>query len=620
MPTISQLPSANSVTAADEVPISQGGAARATSIGALLASVQPAIIVDPRTLLGRTSLGSGGPEQVDVGTGISLTSGTLIADGSDHAAFPVAANLSNEADLVISSQGSPMLMQASLLRGLFSAGQNVAIDPNGVISSAGTTTGTVAPGTSIGELQLVTGLTAQDLVAVSHAGADYAIPYSNLIAGVTIDQAQAAGPAGDTDMIWAAQASNVMASQTFGAVWVWIANKLSTYKAPVVEITTNTNLDTTVHNGRILICSQPITLTPLVNNMGNGFRCTVINASSGNVTLGSGFVSSSGSSVLPSWQSASLSCTTYSGGTIAFAAMPTVVSVAAVPGQPTGVSISGTTTTSLTVSWQAPTTGGAIASYIVQFRPTGATSWTTSTPVVGATSYQITALQPATSYDVSVAAQNTSGVGALSTISTAVTSATQPTLPAQVTGVTATPTSGSTIQLSWAAQTGSAAATSFTVQYRVTGVSGWTSSVTGMTGTGGSLSGLQAVTSYDFSVSGVNSVGSGPVSATVTAVTLTASASVTSITWNLLPSGAYTHGSGTIGINAQVSPADSPIQFGFSLSAVIPPSSWIAGVHVNSNLWGNYVPTPASAGTWYVWAEGLDGSAPTISSTPVQVQ
>ena len=41
---------------------------------------------------------------------------------------------------------------------------------------------------------------------------------------------------------------------------------------------------------------------------------------------------------------------------------------------------------------------------------------------------------------------------------------------------------------------------------------------------------------------------------------------------------------------------------------------------VNSNLWGNYVPTPATAGTWYVWAEGLDGSAPTISSTPVQVQ
>jgi hypothetical protein len=300
--------------------------------------------------------------------------------------------------------------------------------------------------------------------------------------------------------------------------------------------------------------------------------------------------------------------------------MPTVTSVAAVPGQPTGVSISGATTTSLTVSWQAPTTGGAVASYIVQFRPTGATSWTTSAPVVGVTSCQITTLQPATSYDFCVAAQNTSGVGAVSAIATASTSATQPTLPPQVTGVTATPMSGNTIQLSWAAQTGGAAATSFTVQYRLTGASEWTSSVTGMTGTGGSLSGLQTATSYDFSVIGANSAGAGPVSATVTAVTLTTSASVNSITWNLLPSGTYTHGSGTIGVNAQVSPADSPIQFGFSLSGVVPPSSWTAGVHVNSNLWGSYVPTPATAGTWYVWAEGLDGSAPTVSSTPFLVQ
>jgi hypothetical protein len=621
MPTISQLPSASSVSAADEIPISQDGAAKATSIGALLASVQPVIIVASPSLLGRASLGSGGPEQIDIGVGISLASGTLVADGLDHAAFPLAPSLSSAIDLVISNQGSPMLMQSSLLRGLFSAGQNVAIDPNGVISTTATVTSTVQPGNSIGELQLVTGLAAQDLVAVNHSGTDYAIPYNNFIAGVTIDQAQAAGPAGDTDTIWAAQGSNVMASQTFSAIWLWIANKLSTYKAPVVEITTNTNLDTTVHNGRILICSQPITLTPLINNMGNGFQCTIINASSGNVTLGSGFVSSSGSPVLASWQSAALSCAAYSGGTIAFAAMPTVASATAVPGQPTGLSASSTTTTSITVYWQAATSGGVIASYIVQFRPTGTTSWSTSAPVVGATTNQITGLQAATSYDIAVAAQNSAGVGAASTILTAATAGVvQPAPPPQVSGVAATPTSSSTVQLSWSVQTGSAAATSFTVQYRVTGTSGWTASVTGMTGTGGGLSGLQAATSYDFSVIGVNSAGAGPVSATVTAVTLAASASVTSINWNLLPSGTYTHDSGTVGINAQVSPASSPIQFGFSLSAVTPPSSWTAAVHVNSNLWGNYVPTPATAGTWYVWAEGLDGSAPTVCTTAFLVQ
>ena len=66
---------------------------------------------------------------------MSLSSGTLIADGLDHAIFPVISSLSLESDLVISNQGSPMLMQASLLRGLFSAGPNVTIDPNGIIST-----------------------------------------------------------------------------------------------------------------------------------------------------------------------------------------------------------------------------------------------------------------------------------------------------------------------------------------------------------------------------------------------------------------------------------------------------------------------------------------------------
>jgi hypothetical protein len=195
---------------------------------------------------------------------------------------------------------------------------------------------------------VVTELAAQDLVAVSHSGLDYAIAYDSFLRGVTIDQVQNAGPVGDLDTIWAAQGSNVMMSQTFNAIWGWIANKLSTYKVPVIEITTNTNLNTTMHNGRILICSQPLILTPLTNNMGSGFQCLVINASSGNVTLSSAFISSSGILVLAPWQSATLSCATYSGGTIAFATMPATTMATSVPGLPTTLSSSGTTTTTTT--------------------------------------------------------------------------------------------------------------------------------------------------------------------------------------------------------------------------------------------------------------------------------
>lgn len=318
MPTISQLPPATSVSAADELPISQAGDVCAVSVGNLLASVQPAITLASESLLGRISLGPGSPEQVDLGSGVNLSGGTLVANGLDHAGFPLTPSLSLGSDLVISNQGSPMLMQASLLRGLFSAGQNVGIDANGVIS-----TDAAESAGPINTLNVVTGLSAQDLVAVSQTGTDCAITYGNFLDGITIDQAQPAGAAADADWTWVAQGSNVMARQTFAAIWVWITSKLPSYKAPVIELTTNTNLDTTVHNGRLLICSQPITLTPLTTNMGSGFQCTVINASSGNLTLGSGFISSSGSLVLAPWQSARLWCASYSAGTIAFAAMPT---------------------------------------------------------------------------------------------------------------------------------------------------------------------------------------------------------------------------------------------------------------------------------------------------------
>ena len=621
MPTISQLPAASSVSAADKMPISQTGSARATSVGALLASTQPAIIVGSPSLLGRTSVGSGGPEQVGVGLGMHISNGALLADGLDHAAFPTVSSLAVESDLVISNQGSPMLMQASLLRGLFSAGPNVAIDPNGVISTTAvvTTAGSVNPGSSVGTFQVVTSLSSQDLVAVSHAGLDHAITYSNFLDGVTIDQAQAAGPVGDSDTIWCAQSSNVMTAQSFNAIWLWITNKISNYKTPVVELTTNTTLDTTVHNGQMLVCSQPITLTPLISNMGSGFHCTVVNASTGNLTLGIGFVSSNGSLVLAPWQSATLSCATYSGGTIAFAAMPCTSSVASAPGQVIGLSSSNTTSTSVTISWQTPSGGSAVASYIVQFRPTGTTFWASSAPVVSSTSYQLTALQSSTSYDIVVAGQNATTLGAASAILTVMTSSAALPVPPQVSGVAAIPTSSSAVQLSWSAQTGTAAATNFTVQYRVIGSSSW-ASVTGINGSGVSISGLQAATSYDFSIIGINSAGAGPASVTVTVVTLAISQSVISITWNMAPSGTYTHANGSIGVNAHVSPAASPVQFGFALSATTPPSNWTAGLLVNTDLWGAYVPTPATAGNWYAWVEGLDGSAPTVSPSPFLVQ
>lgn len=619
MPTISQLPVATNVTAADTVPISQSGTTRAAAVGELLASTQPAITIASPSLLGRTSLGSGGPEQITPGIGLSLGGGVLIADGADHATFPAVTALVSDVDLVASQQGSPMLVPASLLRGLFAAGQGVTISPSGTIAASGTVS--VTPGAGLGSaiagLTTITSLSAQDLVPASHAGLDYAIPYANLINGITIDQAQSAAAVGDTDTLWVAQGGNVMTSQSFSAIWSWIGGKLPTYKTPVVEITANLNLDTTVHNNRLLICSQPVTLTPLATNMGSGFRCVVLNASTGNVTLGSGFVSSTGSLSLLPWQSASILCASYSGGVVVFASMPGASSAPAVPpGQITTLAATGTTTSSITLSWQASATGAAPSSYTIQYRLSGTTTWT-SAPPIAATTYQIAGLLAGTGYDITILAVAAGASGPLSAILTVSTAAAVTTALPLVTNLSATPGSSSTVSLAWASSGGTA--TSFTAQYRVTGTPSWTS-LTGITATSTVVPSLLPSTSYDFSVYGINSAGTGALSSIVTASTPAAAQTVSSITWNLAPSGAYARGSGSIGVNAHVSPATSPVQFGFSTSATTPPSTWTPASLVNTDLWGAYLPTPATAGTWYVWAEGLDGSALTVNTTSFAVQ
>jgi hypothetical protein len=320
MPTISQLPAASQVTAADQIPISQGGAARSVSVGALLAGTQPAILAATGTMLGRTSLGPGGPDSLEVGIGLLLNSDGLVATGADHASFPVQGTLTLSDEAVLSSEGSPKLLQLSLLRGLFSPGQNISIDQYGTISA--TVAGGIfanASGYSITNLPIVTTISSGDLVAISQAGLDHTITYANLIDGQTIDQAQTAAAASDTDTFLVAQGENVMLRQTLANVWVWLSSLLPSYQLPTIELTSDTTLSSATHNGRFLICSQAVTITPTLSSMGSGFSCNLINVSAGNITLNGAITTSSGISILTPGQAASLSCVTYSGGTLVYA-------------------------------------------------------------------------------------------------------------------------------------------------------------------------------------------------------------------------------------------------------------------------------------------------------------
>ena len=357
MPTISQLPIAIEVTAADEVPLSQAGVTHSVSIGTLLASTQPAIISDSGTLLGRISLGTGGPETITVGTGLLLNGGTLAASAFNPSGLPQRTTLSLSDNAMLNSNGKLAQLPLSSLRGLFSAGANISIDATGTISSTVSTVGT-SNTYSITSLVPVASIASGDLIGISQGGADHAITYTNLLDGLTIDLAQPAVPASDTDTLWVAQGSSTMLRQTFAAIWSWLTSKQPTYKLPVVEITANTNLDGTIHNGRILICSQPITLTPVPLNMGSGFYCDIINLSSGNVTLGSGVITSSGTQTLPTGQAADLRAFSYTGGNAVFAAVAGGGAAAISPGQVTGLAVGVTTPSSVALTWQAPGTGG----------------------------------------------------------------------------------------------------------------------------------------------------------------------------------------------------------------------------------------------------------------------
>ena len=136
MPTIPELPAASSAGSQDELPISQTGITRSVSVAELLAGTQPAIEIPSSTLLGRVSLGPGGPEAVQIGIGLDIAAGAVAANGGDHASFETLASLNLSDHAILNSSGTPAQLPVALLRGLFAAGTNVVIDGAGNISAS----------------------------------------------------------------------------------------------------------------------------------------------------------------------------------------------------------------------------------------------------------------------------------------------------------------------------------------------------------------------------------------------------------------------------------------------------------------------------------------------------
>jgi hypothetical protein len=136
MPTIPQLPVANNITPQDELPLSQNNVTYSVTIEELLSGTQPIIEMPTGTVLGRASLGAGGPEALNLGPGLEIGKAAIAADGSDHALFAQQPTLTLGDEVILNSSGTPKRMGLPLLVGLFTAGDNISISAQGVIAAS----------------------------------------------------------------------------------------------------------------------------------------------------------------------------------------------------------------------------------------------------------------------------------------------------------------------------------------------------------------------------------------------------------------------------------------------------------------------------------------------------
>ena len=195
------------------------------------------------------------------------------------------------------------------------------------------------------------------------------------------------------------------------------------------------------------------------------------------------------------------------------------------PAAPTGVSATAGNGTA-TVSWTAPSNGGSpTTSYtITPFIGSAAQTATTITGSPPATSTTITGLTNGTTYTFTVTATNAIGTGPASTASNAVTP-TAPTAPAAPTGVSATAGNG-TATVSWTAPSnGGSPTTSYTITPFIGSAAQTATTITGSPpATSTTITGLTNGTTYTFTVTATNAIGTGPASTASNAVTPTATA------------------------------------------------------------------------------------------------
>ena len=193
------------------------------------------------------------------------------------------------------------------------------------------------------------------------------------------------------------------------------------------------------------------------------------------------------------------------------------VTVTTTPGAPTGLAATANGPSQIDLAWSAPasTGGSAITGYKIEVSPNGTSGWTDQVANTGNanTTYAHTGLTAGTTRHYRVSAINANGTGVPSNVDSATTGTTVPGAP---TGLTATASGTTQIDLSWTApaSTGGSAITGYKIEVSANGTSGWTDQVanTGNANTTYAHTGLTAGTTRHYRVSAINANGAGTAS------------------------------------------------------------------------------------------------------------
>jgi len=202
-----------------------------------------------------------------------------------------------------------------------------------------------------------------------------------------------------------------------------------------------------------------------------------------------------------------------------------------VPGAPTGLAATASSTTQIDLSWTSGSTNESGFQVEMSSSSTGPFT-VVGLPAAGATTYSATSLTPATVYYFRVCAWNATGNSAYTNVATATTLGGTGTAPSAPTGLAALGSSASQIDLTWTVT--STNETGFTVQRAATSGGPFATIATlGPTVGAYSDTGLTAGTTFYYQVCAFNTSGSSAfsniASATTTGGTITAPAAPTGL-------------------------------------------------------------------------------------------